>query len=184
MQLHCVKEGTLCKQSLGRGWRYKEGFQKPVTGFTLCQYFLIKDVEIMRLVGSNKISTSCMHNYCWFSLVGKKQKAEGDFLEWLCDRLARHPCSGDSIIVALFLAMWFTGKDPLPWCLSLAERVELWLKPATSRDRLLKYSYNLLSCEAPEALVTILFHINYFIIQSSSLSGSQFIKFRSVRFYL
>lgn len=84
-----------------------------------------------------------MHNHCWFSLVGKKQKAEGDFLEWLCDRLARHPLSGDSIMVALFLAMWFTGKDPLPWYLSLAVRAELRLKRPTSRDRCFKYSCNL-----------------------------------------
>lgn len=84
-----------------------------------------------------------MHNHCWFSLVGKKQKAEGDFLEWLCDRLARHPFSGDSIMVALFLAMWFTGKDPLPWCLSLAARAELRLKRPTSRDSCFKYSCNL-----------------------------------------
>lgn len=119
----------------------------------------------MRLVGSNKISTSCMHNYCWFSLVGKKQKAEGDFLEWLCDRLARHHFRGDSIIVALFLATWFSGKDPLPWCLSLAARTELWLKKASSRDRCLKYSFNLLSCKAPAIVFTFILNMNCFIIR-------------------
>lgn len=124
----------------------------------------------MRLVGSNKISTSCMHNYCWFSLVGKKQKAEGDFLEWLCDRLARHRFSEDSIIVALFLATWFSGKDPLPWCLSLAARVELWFKQ-TSRNRCLKYSFHLLSCKEPGIEFTFLFNMNCFIVHSSYLTA-------------
>lgn len=119
-----------------------------------------------------------MHNYCWFSLVGKKQKAEGDFLEWLCDRLARLPFSGDSVIVALFLATWFSGKDPLPWCLSLAARAELWLKRAASRDRCLKYSFNLLLNKAPAVVFTFIFivFIHLSFLPALSTSGSQCIQ--------